>query len=384
LKAFINGIAAFLPNAPVANPDIEKVLGMVGRRPSAARTHVLKANGIKTRYYAIDPATGKPTHNNAQLTAQAIRLLAQKTGLDLSRDLKLLACGTATPDQLMPAHGSMVHGELGSPPCEVFTCAGVCCASMAALKYAALAVSAGEAPAAVVTGSELTSSLMRASHFKPELEEKLRELGKSPHLAFEHDFLRWMLSDGAGAFLVEGEPRRRTPHPSLQIEWIDYLSFAGEMETCMYHGALKDGARLVGWKEVEDQSELQRQGFFNMGQDARLLNHSIGRLMGEGLARTVERHRLRPEEIDWLLPHFSSFYFQPVLDQRLAEIGFPIPRERCFTNLADKGNTGAASIFIILEELVSSGLAREGQRILCFVPESGRFSVSYMLLSVCR
>ena len=384
MKAFINGTAAFLPNAPVANPDIEKVLGQVGQRPSAARAHVLKANGIKARHYAIDPATGKPTHNNAQLTAEAVRLLARRAGFDLNEQMALLACGTATPDQLMPAHGAMVHGELATPPCEVFTCAGVCCSSMAALKYAALAVASGEAPNAVVAGSELTSSLMRASHFQPEMDEKLRELGKSPHLAFEHDFLRWMLSDGAGAFLLEGEPRRRTPHPSLQIEWVDYLSFAGEMETCMYHGAVKDGSRLLGWKEVEEPRELQRRGFLNMGQDARLLNKSIGRLMGEGLARSAKRHQLRHEQIDWFLPHFSSFYFQPELEKVLEAIEFPVPRERCFTNLAEKGNTGAASIFIILDELVTSGRAREGQKILCFVPESGRFSVSYMLLSVCR
>lgn len=384
MKAYINAASAFLPNAPVANADIEKVLGQVGERPSVARAHVLKANGIKSRHYAIDPATGKATHTNAQLTAEAVRLLARKAGFSLEKDLALLCCGTATPDQLMPAHGAMVHGELASPPCEVVTCAGVCCASMAALKYAAMAVSSGEARSAVVAGSELTSSLMRASHFKPELEEKLKKLATNPHLAFEHDFLRWMLSDGAGALLLEPEPHKRAGAPSLQVEWIDYVSFAGEIETCMYHGAAKeDDGRLTGWKEVDDWHELQRRGFFNMGQDARLLNKSIGRLMGEGLSRSIARHSLDPKSVGWMLPHFSSYYFASEMRSRLADLGFAISEDRVFTNLATKGNTGAASIFVILDELLASGRLSAGDKLLCFVPESGRFSVSYMLLTVC-
>ncbi|MBI5544817.1 MAG: beta-ketoacyl-ACP synthase III [Deltaproteobacteria bacterium] len=384
MKAYINGAAAFLPNAPVANADIEKVLGMVGSRPSVARTHVLKANGIQSRHYAIDPLTGKATHTNAQMTAEAVRQLSARAGLSLE-ELALLSCGTATPDQLLPAHGSMVHGELACPPCEVVTCAGVCCSSMAALKYAAMAVACGEAANAVVTGSELTSSSMRASHFQPELEEKAKKLASQPHLAFEHDFLRWMLSDGAGAFLLEPEPRRRGADATapLRIEWIDYVSFAGEMEACMYHGAIKDGPRLVGWKDVEDPRELLRSGFFNIGQDARLLNKNIGRLMGEGLKRSIDKHRLEPGQISWVLPHFSSYYFQPEMEKKLQELGFDIPGERVFTNLARKGNIGAASIFVIVDELLSTGRLREGERLLCFVPESGRFSVSYMLLTVC-
>jgi 3-oxoacyl-[acyl-carrier-protein] synthase-3 len=66
----------------------------------------------------------------------------------------------------------------------------------------------------------------------------------------------------------------------------------------------------------------------------------------------------------------------------MQRIGFAIPAERWFTNLASKGNTGSASIYIILEELFKSGRLRQGQKLLCFVPESGRFAMCYMLLTV--
>lgn len=81
-------------------------------------------------------------------------------------------------------------------------------------------------------------------------------------------------------------------------------------------------------------------------------------------------------------PHYSSDYFRQELYDHMRGIGFDIPQEKWFTNLYEKGNTGAASIYIILEELFHSGRLRPGQRLLCFIPESGRFSICYMLLTV--
>ena len=54
---------------------------------------------------------------------------------------------------------------------------------------------------AVCTGSERTSSWMKSDVFENEVEH-LKELEEQPILAFNKEFLRWMLSDGAGAFLL--------------------------------------------------------------------------------------------------------------------------------------------------------------------------------------
>ena len=66
----------------------------------------------------------------------------------------------------------------------------------------------------------------------------------------------------------------------------------------------------------------------------------------------------------------------------LDKAGLTIPAERWYNNLPIRGNTGAASIFIILEELFNGGRLRSGQRLLCYVPESGRFSSAFMHLTV--
>jgi len=67
----------------------------------------------------------------------------------------------------------------------------------------------------------------------------------------------------------------------------------------------------------------------------------------------------------------------------LKNVGFEIPYERWFTNLISKGNTGSASIYIMLDELFNSGKLKSGEKLLCYIPESGRFSSAFMLLTVC-
>ena len=66
---YITRLSKFLPNDPVSNDDMEKVLGMVNDKPSKARSIVLRNNGIKTRYYAY--RDGKSTHSNAQIATTA-------------------------------------------------------------------------------------------------------------------------------------------------------------------------------------------------------------------------------------------------------------------------------------------------------------------------
>jgi 3-oxoacyl-[acyl-carrier-protein] synthase-3 len=334
---------------------------------------VLRNNGIQFRHYAIDRATGEPAMSNAQLTAAAIRAL----GDDIGR-VDCLVTGTSLPDQLMPNHAVMVHGELGWPRLEVVSCAGICLAGTAALKHAWLSVRAGESRRAVATGSELASPILLARNFDAEVEQKLQALEERPEIAFEKDFLRWMLSDGAGAVLLETTPRGPL---SLRIDWIELSSAAHELPACMYAGADKnEDESLRGWLRFS-ASDWQAQSVFAVKQDVRLLNDNIMRAtLSEPLAEIMEKRKLRADQIDWFLPHLSSQYFVEPGIRALAEVGFPIPLERWFSNLTTKGNTGSASPYIMLDELFRSGHIKPGHKLLMFVPESGRFSSGFVYM----
>lgn len=379
--AYIVGMGRFLPNAPVGNDEMEGILGQVGERASRARRITLRNSGILSRHYAIDRATGRPTHTNAQLTAAAVRDALARVGWRVG-DLGLLACGTSTPDQIMPAHAQMVHGELGGAPLEAVSVAGVCSAGMGALKHAWLSVRAGDCSRAVACGSELVSSFMAARNFTHEEPDSAGGTAVAPALAFEKDFLRWMLSDGAGAALVAGEPvAGRT---ALRIDWIDGLSLAHELPVCMYSGAVKrqDGT-LRGWRNADSPEAMVRADYLAIKQDARLLDAKITRLFArDTLLAIAARHGAAARDYDWFLPHYSSEYFRGVLMDGLAALDFRIPESRWFTNLRQVGNVGSASIFLMLEELLNGSRFRPGQKILCFVPESARFTVYYMQLTV--
>lgn len=377
---YINDIAAFLPNEPVSNDEMEQVLGCINGQRSRARALVLRNNGIRQRYYAIDKQTGELRYSNAQLTAEAVRRLSGN-GFHLEQ-MQTLSCGTSSPDQLMPGHGVMVHGELGINACEVNSSAGICTAGVAALKYAWMAVLSGNSEHAVATGSELASTFMQAKNFEPESAARVSELEQRPEIAFEKDFLRWMLSDGAGAMLLQSRPA--TDGPSLRIDWLELHSYAHSQSTCMYGGAEKreDGS-LRGWREFDSMEEVLKRSVLTVKQDVKQLNANIvATTVEQALPAIAAKHGLTPEMVDHFLPHISSEYFRPRLAEGLERIGFAIPQEKWFTNLSEKGNTGSASIYIMLEELFHSGRLQPGERLLCFVPESGRFSTSFMQLTV--
>jgi len=373
-KVYITGTSAFLPNAPVGNDDIENVLGMIAGKPSRARRIVLRNNGIRQRHYAIAPATGEITHTNARLTAEAVRALGPLENIDC------LATGTSTPDQLMPNHGVMVHGELGIPACEVVSTAGICVAGITALKYAYMAVRCGIARHAVATASELVSPMLQARHFAAESAHRVGELEANPEIAFEKDFLRWMLSDGAGAFRLQDAPRR--DGLSLRIDWIDILSQADSMEVCMVAGGEKrpDGS-LQGWQTFPS-GEWTTRSVFAIKQDVRLLNENVTyQTLGKSLENAIATRGLKPADVDWFLPHMSSEYFRQPMADCMAALGFPVAAEKWFTNLHTRGNTGSASIYIMIDELLRSGRLAAGDRLLCFIPESGRFTGSLMHLT---
>ena len=376
---FINNIATFLPNAPVDNDAMEAVLGQIGDRPSRARRAILRNNGINTRHYAVDPATGERTHTNAELTAAAIRALAND-GFDLNA-IDCLACGTTIADQLMPNHAVMVHGELGTPPCEVAATTGVCVSGITSLRYASLGVAAGEFGNAVATASELSSAVMAADRFRPEVAAKVEALARQPEIAFEKDFLRWMLSDGAGAMLLQPQPRE--DGVSLRLDWIFERSYAHETETCMYAGAEKrpDGT-LRGWNEFTPQEWLDRS-VMSLKQDVKLLNEQVIHYTVEKpLRELIASKGIAATDYDWFLPHYSSEYFRDKVYAGMTASGFDLTQDRWFTNLTTRGNTGSASIYIILEELLHSGRLKGGQRLLCYIPESGRFTTAFMQLTV--
>ncbi len=378
-EVYIIKTSSFFPNDPVSNDEMEEYLGYINDKPSKSKRIVLRNNGITNRYYALKKG-GSVTHTNAQMTAQAVKRLYNGQPEDIG-SVELLSCGTSSPDQMMPSHGVMVHGWLpGTKAIEVVSPAGVCCAGMHALKYAFMAIKIGDVHTAIATGSERFSVSLRSEQFEDEVQ-KLIELEENPYISFEKDFLRWMLSDGASAVLISD--KKNENGISLRIDWLDGVSYAQEMEACMYMGSgkMEDGT-LKSYHEYTAH-ELHEQSILSIKQDVKLLSEHIIPLGGIKLKALFQTRGINPADINYFLPHMSSSFFKSKIHDWLEANNISIPYEKWFVNLTTVGNVGAASVYMMVDELFKSGKLKTGDKILIMVPESSRFSYMFGMLTVC-
>jgi 3-oxoacyl-[acyl-carrier-protein] synthase III len=367
MNAYLTSSGSFLPGAPVDNDQMENILGLVEGRPSRLKARILKANGIRSRHYAID-REHRTTHSNADMAVAAARQCLDASPLT-ARGVGMLSCATTQGDMVIPGFGSMVQAGLGLPAVELLTAHGICSSSAMAIKAAVNSLRLGEHRAALVVVSELASRLFKHTRYEAA--------GGQQAIDFNSEFLRWMLSDGAGAWLLESQPRGRC----LRVDWMRSFSHADAFPVCMSIGSPTDISDQRTWQDFPTYGEAEAAGALLIRQDVRLLEHIV-KLGVDGALRLIQEGTLDVRGIDHFLCHYSSHHFRGKIADMLEMAGASIPQEKWFTNLYTRGNTGAASILIMLDEFLREVGPKAGERILCMVPESGRFNTAYMQFTV--
>lgn len=368
-RVYIESTGYFMPGEPIPNERMDAYIAPLNRMSERIKRRILAENGILTRHYAIDEE-GVTRHTNAQLAASAIRDCLQRGGADLSR-VSLLASGSSGGDTLMPGFANMIQGELAAAPMETLSVHGICAAGVSAIQSAAQGIELGAHRTALAVASEMPSRLFKRSRFA----------ARGYETDFDSHFLRWMLSDGAGALLLsDGMPALAgKPGLRLRLKWVHQRAFSGDYPVCMQLGLTEDRAR--GHLDFGSWAEAEAAGALSLRQDIRLLPHLFDIGIHE-YATLVRDGWVDPKRVDHFLCHYSSEKFIPVVEDLMAKADLAIPRERWWSNLAWRGNTGAASILIMLSEFLHTKTLKPGEQIFCYVPESGRFMAAYMLLEV--
>ena len=183
------------------------------------------------------------------------------------------------------------------------------------------AVRLGEHDVAVAVGSELVSRALRQSRY----------LVAGPRVRFDAEFLRWTLSDGAGAVVLEPAPR--PDGLSLRLDWMHLTSHAHEHPVCMFAG-LADGGRPSAraqttvdaggtWLDQPDASTADRPGMLVLRQDVRRCR----RCSAWGCASSSDwsgRGRFAPADIDHVLCHYSAEHFRGEIFALLRDAGLMI------------------------------------------------------------
>jgi 3-oxoacyl-[acyl-carrier-protein] synthase-3 len=371
-EVYITGTGKFLPGNPVSNDEMELYLGKIHGVPSRLRAPVLRMNGIKSRHYSIKP-DGNALYTNAKMAALSIEQALQQAKIT-NQALDYLATSTTQGDLLVPGHASCVHAELKSPPLEIASFQSVCASSVMALKSAYLNVKAKEANVAAVSGSEFASSWFRAGKYEDYLT--IEQASKPP---LETEFLRWTLSDGAGSVILT---REKNPNSvNLRIDWIELRSYADKFPTCMFAGSDSNRDEKNYWVLYNNPGAASKGGAVVLKQDFDLLYQLFPVWVGYYL-EILKKKQIDVQDIDYFLPHYSSKSLGQEMKKLLQRTGSMIPEHKWFNNLTKFGNTGTASIFILIDDFVRNTSLKPGEKILCFVPESGQCMVSLFMLTV--
>ena len=361
-RTYLTRSAVFLPGDPVDNDGMDRYIGSINKMSARIKQRILAENGIRLRHYAID-MEGNSLHSVASMGASVVGAL-----LSPDEELDFLAAATTGGDCAAPGLANLIQGELHLPPLETLSVSGICAASIGALNAAAQAVESRAAQRGVALASEFPSRLFKASRFQQ----------RDSDVDFDAHFLRWMLSDGAGGVMLADRPK--ATGVSLKLKWIHQKSFSGDMPTCMQVGQ-SVGNTLPGYLDYPTLAQAEKAGAFDLRQSIRILPNLFDLGLHE-YADLIRAGHLDPRKVTWFLCHYSSERFRPMMARLMEEAGIAIAEERWFSNLATKGNTGSASIFIILDEFLKTKAdeLKAGDQVFGFVPESGRFSVAYFLL----
>lgn len=370
-EVYITAIGKHLPGEPIANDAVEAHLGEIYGRPSPLKSFVFRQNRIKTRYYAID-SEGKPFSTNSEMAALAVRDAIHRSERQLA-DVDSLSSATTQGDLLVPGMVSQVQERLGCKNIEVANFQSVCGSSMMAMKHAFLQVATGESKVAAVSASEFSSRWFRPGFYESAFTEAAYE---NPPM--ETEFLRFTLSDGAGAAILEPKPNQKGR--SLRIEWIKQRSFADRFAPCMFAGSPSNHDREP-WSLYPSPQEAVASGAVVLRQDFELLYKLFPAWIGYYM-ELVEEGVIKPENISHFLAHYSAHSLRREMVKLLEKTHAMIDESKWFTNLYEKGNTGSASIFIMLEELLNEKELQPGEQVLCFVPESGQCLIAFMLITV--
>lgn len=332
----IIGTGRNLPGAPVRNEALARVM-------DTSDEWIQKRTGIQQRHFARDG------EGPSDLAVEASKRAIADAGIDaLAIDYIIFA--TMTPDYFFPGSGPLLGAKLGLSGVPALDIRQQCAAMPYGLQLANGLVQSRAAKTVLLVGAEVHAGFMPWSDWDLIRSEAEGEVSAEAYeRANRHRGLAVIFGDGAAAMVLQ------------QSERPD----AGFM-----------GAELHSDGDSFDHLFVQGCGFRNIPYvtpEALLADEHIPQMRGpsllkkavQTLSRTVksicETHGVAQDEIDCFIAHQANERINRAVQQALK-----IPTEKIPSNIARYGNTSAATIGILTDELRRDGRISEGD-LLCFL-----------------
>lgn len=358
MKVYICGSGSYLPGNPVAFDDIDKVLGEL-RGVSTKIAKWLKRSqpvmkellDIEYVHYGIDPQTRKFTEDNISMAVAAAQKALSHSGID-PEEIDLICYGSAHQDQ-MPTASVRIQEALGIEICDEFSIHANCTSAYKALYLAHQLVASGKNRTALVLSANMASSELRAEYYNQELVDK------------ESLFLRWFLSDGAGALVLSSERRYSK---GFEIDTTFVESIGGRRASLMYN--LRPALWLNPLEEYEKGLHHLRQQFRNALSTGEFRDEE-GSIFYKGFLRmlagsTVELGDIRFFQINLPTKHIVDSIVEEFRGTGMEESVF-------YSKLDQLGYCGPPMVFICLDKIIREETLADGHCVASFVTEVSKF-----------
>ncbi len=262
--------------------------------------------GIKQRHIA-DGMT------NCDMCVIAAQQALDQAGLTI-HDMGAIIAASVTNEMDVPSIASQVQRAMGARECAAFDISAACSGFMMALKTAVGFVLQDKKPV-LVLGTETLSRFMDWND-------------RSTCILF---------ADGAGAAVVG-------PGDSLKyIEVYGHPDVNHSLEIPGINYSLAEGAPKFSYVTM-DGKEIYKFATRQVPQDVQKAMDALG---------------LTPEDIDWIIPHQANVRILQEASKRLH-----IPMEKFYVNIQDVGNTSAASVPLVMDEMNKKGLLKKGDTVV--------------------
>lgn len=332
----IIGTGHYVPGEPVTNDALARVM-------DTSDEWIQARTGIKQRYFARDG------EGPSDLAVEACKTAIADARIEPG-EIDYIIFATMTPDHFFPGSGPLLGAKLGLQGVPALDIRQQCAAMPYAFQLANGLVQSGAAKTILLVGAEVHAGFMPWTDW--DVIRSAAERTVSPEAyerANKHRGLAVVFGDGAAAMVL-----RRSEAPNGGFVAAELHSDGDSFDHLFVPGV---GFRRIPYVTPEsllaDDHIPQMQG------------PSLLRKAAKTLSRTVrsicETQGISQAEIDCFIAHQANDRIN-----RAVRDALKIPPEKIPSNIARFGNTSAATIGILTDELRREGRIREGD-LLCFL-----------------
>jgi 3-oxoacyl-[acyl-carrier-protein] synthase III len=353
----VAGTGSFLPGRPLTIDEVDGVLGELTEAPKKLQEWLRRMKGLMQQlleveryHYAIDPATRAFTEDNISMSVKAAKNALEMAGMK-AEEIEFIAYGSAHQDQ-MPTASVRIQEALGIDRCGEVSVHANCTSAYKALLIAHELILSGRYRNALVLSSGMSSSELRAEYYNQPVVKK------------EELFLRYFLSDGAGALVLTAGDNDRQ---GLFLR-STYMESAGGNKP----SAMKNN-RPAYWMNPREEYELGYHHLAQMFQDelSRHFHETDGSIFLHGMKRFLQKYPADLSHLKFFQVNFPSRHIAEMIIEECAELG--ITKDKLYTKMSGLGYSGPPMAFISLDNIMREEKLEHGELILSFVTEVSKF-----------